>query len=91
MSRYNAVQAKQLRGNQNKYRRDIRENILSFIQNVELPCGTSDIAVHSGLSIYQARHYLLSLEKAGKIRRSPLRRGARTLWETTNKDKCASG
>ncbi|HGF6377259.1 TPA: FaeA/PapI family transcriptional regulator, partial [Escherichia coli] len=31
-------------------------------------------------STYQARHYLLCLEKEGKIRRTPLRRGASTLW-----------
>ena len=33
------------------------------------------------MSAYQARHYLMCLEKEGKIRRTPLRRGARTLWE----------
>ncbi|WFZ20258.1 FaeA/PapI family transcriptional regulator [Escherichia coli] len=39
----------------------------------------SDAILH--MSAYQARHYLMCLEKEGKIRRTPLRRGARTLWE----------
>lgn len=59
----------------------MRKSILSFIQNTGTPCQTSEVAEHFSLSAYQARHYLQSLEKAGKIRRSPLRRGARTLWE----------
>ncbi|EET9109053.1 FaeA/PapI family transcriptional regulator [Escherichia coli] len=33
------------------------------------------------MSAYQARHYLMCLEKEGEIRRTPLRRGVRTLWE----------
>ncbi|WP_244568673.1 FaeA/PapI family transcriptional regulator [Escherichia coli] len=42
---------------------------------------TSDIASRLEMSAYQARHYLMCLEKEGKIGRTPLRRGARTLWE----------
>ncbi|HBA8858995.1 TPA: hypothetical protein J1221_005023, partial [Escherichia coli] len=45
------------------------------------PCRTADISSHFDMSAYQARHYLMCLEKEGKIRRTPLRRGARTLWE----------
>ncbi|MCD4216815.1 FaeA/PapI family transcriptional regulator [Escherichia coli] len=36
---------------------------------------------HFDMSTYQARHYLMCLEKEEKIRRTPLRRGASTLWE----------
>ncbi|EHH6591766.1 dolichol monophosphate mannose synthase, partial [Escherichia coli] len=42
---------------------------------------TTEIAIHFGLSAYQARYYLMTLEKEGKIKRSPVRRGASTLWE----------
>ncbi|HAN6894990.1 hypothetical protein HEN66_023205 [Escherichia coli] len=58
-----------------------KEQILSFIQEINTPCRTTDISSHFDMSTYQARHYLMCLEKEGKIRRTPLRRGARTLWE----------
>ncbi|EEZ1299116.1 dolichol monophosphate mannose synthase [Escherichia coli] len=45
------------------------------------PCRTSEVAEHLGVSAYQARHYLQCLEREGKIKRSPVRRGASTLWE----------
>ncbi|EKG7896023.1 FaeA/PapI family transcriptional regulator [Salmonella enterica] len=64
----------------------MRKNILSFIQSATAPCRTSEIFEYFGLSAYQARHYLLSLEKEGKIRRTPFRRGAKTLWETTRQE-----
>ncbi|WP_089553083.1 FaeA/PapI family transcriptional regulator [Escherichia coli] len=58
-----------------------KEQILSFIQDINTPCKTAEIAMRFDMSVYQARHYLTCLEKEGKIRRTPLRRGARTLWE----------
>ena len=58
-----------------------KTQILSFIQEINTPCRTADISSHFDMSAYQARHYLMCLEKEGKIRRTPLRRGARTLWE----------
>ena len=58
-----------------------KTQILSFIQEINTPCSTTDISSHFDMSTYQARHYLMCLEKEGKIRRTPLRRGARTLWE----------
>ncbi|HAR9363536.1 TPA: FaeA/PapI family transcriptional regulator [Salmonella enterica subsp. enterica serovar Saintpaul] len=58
-----------------------KTQILSFIQEINTPCRTTDISSHFDMSTYQARHYLMCLEKEGKIRRTPLRRGVRTLWE----------
>ncbi|EHK5476509.1 TPA: FaeA/PapI family transcriptional regulator [Escherichia coli] len=58
-----------------------KKQILDFIQEIKTSCRTTDIASHFEMSAYQARHYLMCLEKEGKIRRTPLRRGARTLWE----------
>ncbi|HCQ2460814.1 TPA: FaeA/PapI family transcriptional regulator, partial [Escherichia coli] len=54
-----------------------KKQILDFIQEIKTPCRTTDIASHFEMSAYQARHYLMCLEKEGKIRRTPLRRGAR--------------
>ena len=58
-----------------------KKQILSFIQEINTPCRTTDISSHFDMSTYQVRHYLMCLEKEGKIRRTPLRRGASTLWE----------
>ena len=58
-----------------------KTQILSFIQEINTPCRTTDMSSHFDMSTYQARHYLMCLEKEGKIRRTPLRRGASTLWE----------
>lgn len=58
-----------------------KTQMLSFIQEINTPCRTADIASRFEMSAYQARYYLMCLEKEGKIRRTPLRRGARTLWE----------
>ena len=58
-----------------------KTQILSFIQEINTPCRTTDISSHFDMSTYQARHYLMCLEKEGKLRRTPLRRGASTLWE----------
>lgn len=52
-----------------------------------MPCKTTDIATHFKMSAYQARHYLMCLEKEGKIRRTPLRRGASTLWEVARETR----
>ncbi|EMV9425004.1 FaeA/PapI family transcriptional regulator [Escherichia coli] len=58
-----------------------KTQILSFIQETNTPCRTTDISSHFDMSTYQARYYLMCLEKEEKIRRTPLRRGASTLWE----------
>ncbi|HFO8637091.1 TPA: FaeA/PapI family transcriptional regulator [Escherichia coli] len=61
-----------------------KTQILSFIQETNTPCRTwicPYISSHFDMSTYQARHYLMCLEKEEKIRRTPLRRGASTLWE----------
>ncbi|EFI6241764.1 dolichol monophosphate mannose synthase [Escherichia coli] len=60
----------------------MKDNILTFLTELKTPCRTTEIAIqHFGLSAYQARYYLMTLEKEGKIKRSPVRRGASTLWE----------
>ncbi|WP_032241830.1 FaeA/PapI family transcriptional regulator [Escherichia coli] len=41
---------------------------------------TSEIAEALGVTTYQARYYLLLLEKSGLVQRSPLRRGRATYW-----------
>lgn len=64
-----------------------KEEILYFILKKQPPCKTSDIAIHFGLSVYQARYYLMSLEKEGKISRTPPHRGASVLWRAIKKDE----
>ncbi|ELY9238448.1 FaeA/PapI family transcriptional regulator [Escherichia coli] len=59
----------------------MKDNILTFLTELKTPCRTTEIAIHFGLSAYQARYYLMTLAKEGKIKRSPVRRGASTLWE----------
>ncbi|MCW3227930.1 FaeA/PapI family transcriptional regulator [Escherichia coli] len=59
----------------------MKDNILTFLTELKTPYRTTEIAIHFGLSAYQARYYLMTLEKEGKIKRSPVRRGASTLWE----------
>ncbi|HDD9213786.1 FaeA/PapI family transcriptional regulator, partial [Escherichia coli] len=46
-----------------------KKQILDFIQEIKTPCRTTDIASRFEMSAYQARHYLMCLEKEGKIRR----------------------
>lgn len=58
-----------------------KKQMLDFIQEIKTPCRTTDIASRFKMSSYQDRHYLMCLEKEGKIRRTPLRRGATTLWQ----------
>ncbi|UMS19635.1 hypothetical protein AOY83_22535 [Escherichia coli] len=60
-----------------------KKQILDFIEDMNTPCKTTEIAIRFGMSAYQARYYLLCLEKEGKIRRTPLRRGVCTLWEVS--------
>lgn len=61
-----------------------KNDILSYFGEINAPCKTSEVAEHLGVSAYQARHYLQCLEKEGKIKRSPVRRGASTLWEISS-------
>ncbi|EAV2220369.1 hypothetical protein C6Y61_22860 [Salmonella enterica] len=60
----------------------MKTKILNFILEIKKTYKTTEIAAHFGLSVYQARYYLMSLENDGVIRRSPLHRGVSTLWET---------
>ncbi|WP_256994960.1 FaeA/PapI family transcriptional regulator, partial [Escherichia coli] len=41
---------------------------------------TAEIAEALAITDYQARYYLLVLEKAGMVQRSSLRRGMATYW-----------
>ncbi len=41
---------------------------------------TAEIAEALAVTDYQARYYLLLLEKEGMVQRSPLRRGMATYW-----------
>ncbi len=74
----------------------MKNSILSFLLEKEDFQKTADIADHFGLSVYQARHYLMELKKEGKVKRSPLRRGSSVLWlslsltkeTTTNEKEC---
>ncbi|GDM21675.1 FaeA/PapI family transcriptional regulator [Escherichia coli] len=63
---------------------ELKDRILSYAGKINSPCRTAEIASHFGLSAYQARHYLLSLEQEGKIKRSPVRRGASTTWQLSD-------
>ncbi|HHH7720576.1 TPA: FaeA/PapI family transcriptional regulator [Escherichia coli] len=51
----------------------MKDNILTFLTELKTPCRTTEIAIHFGLSAYQARYYLMTIEKEGKIKRSPVR------------------
>ncbi|HAN4397694.1 FaeA/PapI family transcriptional regulator [Escherichia coli] len=57
----------------------MKERILEYI-NSRGSCTTQEIADATGISAYQARHYLMTLDREKKIRRTPLRQEARTLW-----------
>ena len=61
-----------------------KNDILSNFGEIDAPFRTSEVAEHLGVSAYQARHYLQCLEREGKIKRSPVRRGASTLWEISS-------
>lgn len=53
----------------------MKEQIYLFLLDKKESQRTSNIAHCLGLSVYQARHYLMKLEAEGKIKRSPPRRG----------------
>ncbi|MCZ8781152.1 hypothetical protein OM280_18395 [Escherichia albertii] len=57
----------------------------SFIREINRPCRTAEIATYFEISSYQDRYYLTEFEEQGKIRRTPLRKGASTLWITAIK------
>ena len=57
----------------------MKEHILEYI-NSRGSCTTREIADATSISAYQARYYLMTLDREKKIRRTPLRQGARTLW-----------
>ncbi|WP_113383349.1 FaeA/PapI family transcriptional regulator [Escherichia coli] len=50
------------------------------IQGASLGGKTAEIAEALAVTDYQARYYLLLLEKEGMVQRSPLRRGMATYW-----------
>lgn len=74
-----------------------KNDILSYFGEINAPCRTSEVAEHLGVSAYQARHYLQCLEKEGKIKRSPVRRGAQyavgnqQYSAITRQDRCRCG
>lgn len=43
-----------------------KEQILDFVQDINTPCKTAEIAMRFNMSVYQARYYLTCLEKEGK-------------------------
>lgn len=47
-----------------------KNQILSFIHDINTPCKTTEIATRFDMSSYQARYYLMCLEKEGKIIRA---------------------
>lgn len=58
----------------------MKEQIYLFLLDKKESQRTPNIAHCLGLSVYQARHYLMKLEAEGKIKRSPPRRGGHTSW-----------
>ncbi|HAX5209937.1 TPA: hypothetical protein JZG45_004855 [Escherichia coli] len=62
----------------------MKVKVLHYIQEKRLACSTRDIAVQCGISAYQARYYLVCLEKEGRISRTPFCKGARTLWKVSS-------
>ena len=58
----------------------MKEQIYLFLLDKKESQRTSNIAHCLGLSVYQARHYLMKLEAEGKIKRSPPRWGGHTSW-----------
>lgn len=57
----------------------MKNEILEFL-NRHNGGKTAEIAEALAVTDYQARYYLLLLEKAGMVQRSPLRRGMATYW-----------
>lgn len=63
---------------------DISHQIIQYLLRKNESCCTAEIARALHLSVYQARYYLQQLEKKEKIRRTPLSRGAATIWTATD-------
>ncbi len=57
----------------------MKNEILEFL-NRHNGGKTAEIAEALAVTDYQARYYLLLLEKEGEVQRSPLRRGMATYW-----------
>ena len=57
----------------------MKNEILEFL-NRHNGGKTAEIAEALAVTDYQARYYLLLLEKEGVVQRSPLRRGMATYW-----------
>ncbi|ASG19257.1 dolichol monophosphate mannose synthase [Salmonella enterica] len=62
----------------------MKRQIIQYMRGKSEGCGTAEIAYALKLSSYQARYYLQQLEKEKKVTRTPLRRGARTIWTVSN-------
>ncbi|WP_164965795.1 S/F1C fimbrial major subunit operon transcriptional regulator [Escherichia coli] len=58
---------------------DMQNEIMGFLSRHNVG-KTAEIAEALAVTDYQARYYLLLLEKAGMVQRSPLRRGMATYW-----------
>ncbi|HAX2190534.1 TPA: S/F1C fimbrial major subunit operon transcriptional regulator [Escherichia coli] len=58
---------------------DMQNEIMDFLSRHN-GGKTAEIAEALAVTDYQARYYLLLLEKAGMVQRSPLRRGMATYW-----------
>ncbi|HHU7871533.1 TPA: S/F1C fimbrial major subunit operon transcriptional regulator [Escherichia coli] len=58
---------------------DMQNEIMGFLSR-QNGGKTAEIAEALAVTDYQARYYLLLLEKAGMVQRSPLRRGMATYW-----------
>ncbi|HCR3450465.1 TPA: hypothetical protein ON570_004107 [Citrobacter werkmanii] len=59
---------------------DIRYCIWLYLCGSELPCRTSDVGGRFGLSVYQARYYLLQLCRENKVRQLNAGKGNPALW-----------
>ncbi|EHD9149697.1 dolichol monophosphate mannose synthase [Salmonella enterica] len=62
----------------------MKRQIVQYMHGKSEGCGTAEIAYALKLSSYQARYYLQQLEKEEKVTRTPLRRGASTIWAVPN-------
>ncbi|WP_157838735.1 S/F1C fimbrial major subunit operon transcriptional regulator [Escherichia coli] len=58
---------------------DMQNEIMGFLSRHNVG-KTAEIAEALAVTDYQARYYLLLLEKEGMVQRSPLRRGMATYW-----------
>ncbi len=63
----------------------MKNEILEFL-NRHNGGKTAEIAEALAVTDYQARYYLLLLEKEGMVQRSPLRRGMATYWFFERRD-----